>query len=102
MNYMRFFACVGIFFGAYGFCDCEEKVYVQPNQISITPNAIFINILDRWFATETLCVDSGGVYVTSASKDGYAPLKWKCPYCGWIGGITDSYCKNPKCPGPRF
>lgn len=77
-----------------------EKMYVNPDQVSIEPNGIFVNVQEKWFMAEALYADTNGIYFTSASSSDWS-IYWKCPYCGYINGPLDNRCQNKDCPSRK-
>ena len=106
MNYMRYFILcfvMGVFWSSQGVCgewgginstSRAERVYVQPHQILIEPNGIFVNISNQWFATESVSVDLEGIYVNNLAQEENVRLQWRCGKCGAINGPFDFRCQN--------
>lgn len=78
------------------FIPCKN-VYVDPNQIYMGVEGLFVNVHDTWIQTEGIHNDAQGYYFNSARADEWS-LKWTCPYCKTENGILNSYCKNVDCP----
>jgi hypothetical protein len=91
----------------FGFCEEDkkilkefkpcEKIHLNPNQICIEPNGIFVNVFEQWFRTDALYVDGEGIYFTNAQTEDWS-IYWKCPSCGHVNGPLDSRCQNKECP----
>lgn len=71
--------------------DSCEKIYVHPNQISISEQGIFVYVGNEWLAAESLHADASGVYA-GVSADLWT---WKCSYSDC--GATNSAFSPNKC-----
>ncbi len=69
-----------------------KKIYLQPEQITLTQDGIFVYIGNQWSSTDTLQSDAEGIYISQDERDW---LQWKCPRCGYINSsVTDSHCRK--------
>ncbi|MDP1608198.1 MAG: hypothetical protein Q8L98_02655 [Chlamydiales bacterium] len=98
MKFFRFFfLIIGIFVVSQAFSqekqeiNQSEKIYVQPDQISLLPDGISVCLNSQWFPVNAIYSDSQGVYVTNLSF-----FTWICPKCGWENSWLDNQCQN--CP----
>ena len=96
-----FFLLLGLFTLSQGFCNEREKIYIQPNQISIATDGIFVHLDNQWIPTETLHADANGIYITNDLRDERKWIDWICPHCKTINGPLDFRCKNPNCPSNK-
>jgi len=85
-----------VFALSYGDCAEErrlescEKVYVQPGQISITGEGIFVYVSNEWLAAEALHADALGVYAK-------AKWMWICSVCGYENSCCKPVCQECGC-----
>jgi hypothetical protein len=69
-----------------------KKIYVQPEQITLTQDGIFVYLENQWISTDILQVDAEGIYVSQDERDWF---HWKCPSCQYINSsVTDSHCRK--------
>ena len=73
------------------FVSCE-KFYVQPNQISMTQDGIFILNEDTWIMTDAIHHDGSRLYISSMSEEW--SFSWECPICHHINGPFDKSCQE--------
>lgn len=73
------------------FISCE-KIYVQPNQIAICQEGIFIQHNDEWIATEAVHYDASGIFVTHVSDEW--SRYWTCAKCGHNNSAWRNTCAN--------
>lgn len=113
----KLFFLVSISFCMNSFADCSHpgaekrfmpcpKTYIQPDQISISENAIFVQIHDVIIQTESLSSDEQGIYFANAYDEDCGLMQWKCtkrldwpPYgpcntCNWIWYNNCTFCKK--------
>jgi hypothetical protein len=75
----------------------ENRVYLEPGTVYISPNQIFLNLNGQLLPIETLSTDEGGIFVTvegvlnATRKNNEA---WKCRRCGRINSIEDKWCET--------
>ena len=73
----------------------EEKVYIQPEQIYISYDGIFIFDSEGWAHVQQLNCDENGVYYFTENLD---KITDKCPnghkiWCNRCGGCVTRWCK---------
>ena len=73
------------------FVPCE-KIYVQPDQVAITNEGIFLQLNEEWVPTEAIQYDASGIFVTSISSEW--SFRWTCPKCGYENGPFSRKCGN--------
>ncbi len=95
-------------------CDCPQditnfipcpKTYVNPEQIDLRENGIFVLVNDVILQTEGLRTDAQGIYIMTV-RDGCGPSQWKCikrnrrdmvcNTCNWDWNYTCSSCGRDK------
>jgi len=93
---MKYALLIAMFFTlSYGNCAEEtrleacEKVYVQPDQISITGDGIFVYVGNVWLAAKALHADAAGVFARGPDVD----WTWTCP-CGEENSVFRASCKK--------
>ncbi len=69
-----------------------EKFYIQPNQINVTQDGIFILNEDIWIMTDAVHHDGSRLYISSLSEEW--SFKWECPKCGYENGPFTRSCEN--------
>lgn len=70
----------------------SEKWYVQPNQIAITEEGIFISMDDEWINADAIHRDHTGLYITKAEDEW--STKWECPKCHHSNSAWRNTCYN--------
>ncbi len=73
--------------------ESSEKIYLQPEQISISENGIFVNIANAWFAIAAICHDAKGIYVDEA-RVGIEYFTWECRYCHFVNPWYVNACQK--------
>ena len=73
--------------------ELSEKIYLQPEQISISEKGIFVNISNAWFATAAICQDVKGLYVEEA-RIGSEHFTWECRYCHYVNPWYENACQK--------
>ncbi|MEN9654440.1 MAG: hypothetical protein RL235_552 [Chlamydiota bacterium] len=70
-----------------------RKIYVQPSQVQIENNHIFVQIHHQWVPTRSIHSDATGVYVEE-----YWGEPWLCGNCGLMtnGWFACQHCGSPK------
>ncbi len=81
-----------------GPCDSCEKLYLQPDQIAINEEGIFIQLGGEWMITNAIHRDGTGLYVSTAHDEG--TFSWECRVCHRKNGPLDSKC--PGCGTPPW
>ncbi len=77
-----------------------EKMYIHPEQLSVSEQGIFVLINQEWFQTNSLLSDVQGLYVQTlwpqenGCRKGYQPCR-NCDKC-----IKDYYDTCPLCHRP--
>jgi hypothetical protein len=69
---------------------CAQKVYVQPDNISLDQGNIWIACDGNWIRVSNLAADEKGFYVSGDQFEMY----WKCPVCGWMNTYLNIICQN--------
>lgn len=67
-------------------------MYVQPDQIAITHEGIFLQLYDEWIPTEALHYDTSGLFITNMSDEW--SVHWTCSVCGYSNSLWRNTCKN--------
>jgi predicted RNA-binding Zn-ribbon protein involved in translation (DUF1610 family) len=73
------------------FTKCE-KIYVQPEQVALTPEGIYFQFEDSWIMTDAIHCDSSGIFISSTSSEW--SFSWTCPKCGTENGPLRRSCKK--------
>lgn len=73
----------------------KDKIYIQPEQIHISQEGIFIFDNEKCLRIEQLNCDENGIYVFATELD---KITDKCPnghkiWCGRCGGCVTRWCK---------
>lgn len=80
----------------------QQKIYVQPAQIVIEVQGIFVHIESEWISVESIGIDSYGLYAKYSNPD---LRSWRCTRCNFINAYWDDYCQGPlgngTCLAPR-
>lgn len=79
-----------------------QKIYVQPAQIVINDQGIFVYVENEWISAESISIDSYGMYAQCSNPD---LRTWRCTRCNFINAYWDDYCQGSfgdgKCLAPR-
>jgi hypothetical protein len=80
MQYFVLFLFVNIFCISQGYCEEleNEKIYLQPDQIHIESDGIFVKLSDQWVKVESINLDANGLHVKGPSSEA-ASFSWICP-----------------------
>lgn len=73
------------------FVPCE-KIYVQPDQIAITNEGIFIKHNNEWIPTGSIQYDASGLFISNTSDEW--SIRWFCPKCGHSNAAWRNTCEN--------
>jgi hypothetical protein len=97
LQYLTILFLINIWGVPYGFCEEQkrnEKIYIQPNQIHIESNGIFIKLFDEWIMTDSLSVDVNGVYVDHSLRGERIHINWVCPKCSHENAWWRNSCEK--------
>lgn len=87
-----------VFFSiAHGFeknlgASANQKIYVDPNQVTIAPEGIFVQLGNDWIATDAVYHDSSGCYISGVSNEW--SFYWTCPECGHENSPFNRSCEE--------
>jgi len=71
----------------------QDKIYVNSEQLAITPEGIFVNTNAGWLKTSGVQSDANGLYITSVLADQWSVF-WKCPKCDYSNTPFSRKCSN--------
>jgi len=69
----------------------QDKLYVQPNQITLSEEGIFVYLENAWHAAESVHADEQGIYITTLQDKTW---NWKCPKCGHNNSWLVNKCEK--------
>lgn len=93
---MKWLLTVGIASLCFGSAVCNEKLYVTPDQVHVSNQAILINILGNLYPVSGLFRDGQGLHVMAKELTEEHTFSWTCPR-GHSSPDGSGMCANPKC-----
>lgn len=89
-----FVACALAALPAFAGEEAMEKVYINPSDIAITDQGIFVYQYGAWSPVQALFSDELGVFACDTQS------YWECSHCGKCVSVVRNYCHS--CLKPRY
>ncbi len=91
--FLSMFACVASSIQAEEEIIPCEKTYVNPDQVQLSEQALFVNIGDVWVQPTAIQVDANGLFFNAYFNNVMPDEVWQCK-CRFWNKPWAEYCKN--------
>jgi hypothetical protein len=75
----------------------EEKIYVAPDEITLTAQGIYWGIGGEKVLIQSVQADTNGLFITPMNRDEVKYVRYTCPSCGRQYAWYEN-CNTPGCP----